>query len=314
MNFVVIGSGSIAQRYVAILNTDFDAKITIISDFQSVALCEYLMMSRSQGKEIFEENSLFFDAIIIASENKSHLEDFNNFSKFSNKILFEKPLLNRPLTNRENSNLEKFTGEVRVSSPLRFHEAFTKINSHIQSIGDLNIVEVRCQSWLPSWRPNRDYRDGFWNDSSQGGVLREIIHELDYLGNLFGPLAVEWVSSTNSKALGLKVESGVSAILRTASGLIIDLRLDFSTHENRRYLRIDGDLGSLHWNVLEGTLNLTASSHRDSIVFKDDLDRNKTFKRQIDSLLNPNSWQIQGTSVEEAENSLILVDEMYRQM
>src|SRR2546421_323520 len=49
-------------------------------------------------------------------------------------------------------------------------------------------AEVRTASWLPGWRPGRDYRATYSASRALGGgVLRDMSHELDYPSWLFGP-------------------------------------------------------------------------------------------------------------------------------
>lgn len=314
MKFAIVGSGSIAQRYATIISQNFDAEISIVSDFQPSFFQTFDVRGRLESRNRFRELSTHFDAIIIASVNNNHLNDFYDFSKFSNFVLIEKPLYHQSLSKNEFQRLNDYDGKLMVSSPLRFHAGFALVAERLKSVGGINHIEVRCQSWLPSWRPGRDFREGFWNDHTQGGVLREIIHELDYLGYLFGDLQVEWIAASTSKWLDLNVESGVSAILRTKVGEFIDLRLDFCSHNPRRHIRIDGDLGTLNWNVLTGSVDFGFEGKVDNFHFTADLDRNGTFKRQIDALLDASSWKIPGTTLEEASHSLNLVEEMYKRI
>ena len=311
MKFGIVGSGSIAQRYASIIEASFDAEVFVVSDFQPDAFERFSVFNREQATRFTRSNPNSLDVLVIASENRNHLSDFVNFSALSRKILIEKPLFHRPLQPNESSWFESFDGQILVSSPLRYLDAFAEMVKRIDQIGKLGHIEVRCQSWLPNWRPGRDFRTGFWNDPSQGGVLREIIHELDYLERLFGPLSVSWAESSYSDALNLKVESGVNSILQTKENVIVDLRLDFSTHASRRMLRLDGDLGSLEWNLLTGTITFTRNLIAESTEFPNDLDRNTSFKRQIDALIEPKSWEISGTTIYDAMRSLDLVEDIY---
>ena len=44
-----------------------------------------------------------------------------------------------------------------------------------------------CNSFLPNWRSNRDYRkSSSLKKVEGGGVLLELSHEIDYIRNLFG--------------------------------------------------------------------------------------------------------------------------------
>ena len=67
-------------------------------------------------------------------------------------------------------------------------------------------VRVECQSWLPYWRPERDYRESYSARADEGGVLRDLVHELDYAIWAFGgpvgrrPRSVRAVRATRCSA------------------------------------------------------------------------------------------------------------------
>ncbi len=311
MKVVVVGSGSIARRYIEILRTIRKIEILVVSDFSPEGSFQHPVISRENFAQQVNSSIGIYDLLIIASVNSLHISDFEKFSPVAKKVLMEKPLFYRSLSTKEYEIFEKYPGELRVSSPLRFHQCFVQLTKKMDLVGKINFIEVRCQSWLPNWRPGRDFKSGFWNDTTEGGVLREIIHELDYLLKLFGPLEVLWATTTESNFLRLNVESGVSAILRTISNRVIDVRLDYCSRSPRRYIRIEGDSGTLHWDVLQGVLHLTDETGLFLDEYAEDKNRNTTFKRQIDALMNPESWDISGTSLLEASQSVELIEKMY---
>jgi predicted dehydrogenase len=312
LKVVIVGSGSIALRYSEIIESIHGSELQIVSDFQLESIGKQRVFNREIFSQQAQSGSEIYDLLIIASVNSRHITDFEIFSSIAKRVLIEKPLFTSSLSEHELRIFESYGGDLIVSSPLRFHNAFVDLSKNLNLVGSVNFIEVRCQSWLPNWRPGRDFRRGFWNEPTQGGVLREIIHELDYLLKLFGPLEVLWATMTDSKLLDLEVESGVSAILRTKSGNIIDLRLDYCSHPPRRHFRIEGDQGTFHWDVLQGTLSFTNSQGVDLKEYPEDRNRNTTFMRQIESLVNSESWDVSGTDLVEANESLKLVEKLYR--
>ena len=59
------------------------------------------------------------------------------------------------------------------------------------------ILSVRCEvgQFLPSWRPNIDYRESVSaRKALGGGALLELSHEIDYLMWIFGD--IDWVKAT----------------------------------------------------------------------------------------------------------------------
>lgn len=127
------------------------------------------------------------------------------------------------------------------------------------SIG--RVLSVRCEigQYLPTWRPETDYRQCV---SAQrklgGGALLELSHEIDYLRWIFGE--VEWVNATLSQQsdLQIDVEDTAHLILGfvAASGrqLIAAVNLDFIRHDTTRLCTAIGEQGSLRWNGLTGVV------------------------------------------------------------
>jgi predicted dehydrogenase len=253
-----------------------------------------------------------FDLLIIASENKRHLDDYFLLNIFAKKILIEKPLLHRNLNDVEVNSLMERESDIFISSPLRFHQGFVELLRNREAIGETSNIEARCQSWLPDWRPWRNYREGFWNDPVQGGVLREIVHELDYLIRVFGTLDPVYSSMSHSKFLLLDVESSIDAFLRTPNLVHLNVHLDYSSAISRRYFRMDGSNGSLQWDILKGELSINSNRNGAKVqVFENDLNRNMTFQRQIESILNPRSWPVSATNLKEGLSALQLIDKIY---
>ena len=126
------------------------------------------------------------------------------------------------------------------------------------------VLSVRCEigQYLPSWRPDTDYRQ---TASAQrelgGGVLLELSHELDYLRWIFGE--VEWVNATLTRqsALEIDVEDNAHLILGFVSTddkcqLIGTVNLDFIRHDKTRSCTAIGENGTLRWNGLTGVVEL----------------------------------------------------------
>lgn len=126
------------------------------------------------------------------------------------------------------------------------------------------VLSVRCEigQYLPSWRPDVDYRLGASaRRQLGGGALLELSHELDYLRWIFGD--IDWVNATLSRqsCLEIDVEDTAHLILGFVPGgnghsLIASLSLDFIRHDTARFCMAIGSSGSLRWNGLTGTVEL----------------------------------------------------------
>ena len=90
---------------------------------------------------------------------------------------------------------------------LRFLSSLQKFKSILDDkiIGDVWSVRSEVGQFLPSWRPNSDYRKGV---SAQyalgGGVLLELSHDIDYLRWIFGEVA--WVQAVLAQQSDLEID------------------------------------------------------------------------------------------------------------
>jgi predicted dehydrogenase len=126
------------------------------------------------------------------------------------------------------------------------------------------VLSVRCEigQFLPSWRPENDYRQSVSARSVLGGgALLELSHELDYLRWIFGE--VDWVKATLCCQSSLEIDVEDTAHLTLGftpatdgHQLIGTVNLDFIRHDTKRLCTAIGESGSLRWNGLTGEVAL----------------------------------------------------------
>lgn len=130
--------------------------------------------------------------VVVATDTSRHLEDWKRFA--DRFCLIEKPLAGNPspeLAALANTS----SGRAFTACVLRFHKTLTAFKELACEQGTpTSKIFVRCHSFLPDWRPGRDYRTMYSAQSGQGGALRELIHEIDYCGWMFG-----WPATVNGK-------------------------------------------------------------------------------------------------------------------
>lgn len=124
------------------------------------------------------------------------------------------------------------------------------------------VLSVRCEigQYLPSWRPDIDYRQSVSaHRKLGGGALLELSHELDYLSWVFG--GVDWVKATLSRQCNLEIDVEDTAHLilgfvpaTDGHQLIGTVNLDFVRHDTTRLCTAIGSNGSLRWNGLTGVV------------------------------------------------------------
>ncbi len=245
--------------------------------------------------------------VIVASRTMHHTQDVLAALACSpEKILVEKPLAvsiadARPLLELDRSTRRK----IYCGFNLRYVESLRFFGRQLESIAPIYSVNVECRSWLPDWRPRSNYRESYSASAIDGGVLRDLIHEIDYTGWLFG--WPENVMATIKTSPHLKVSSDDQAYLQCslANGIMVQIALDYLGRPTRRQATAFGLRGILTW---DGTGHLvllqSADGERQQWRFSDT--RESTVTRQHDDFLSSSTQHAVG--FEDALRSLAVVD------
>ena len=260
---LVVGLGSAGSRHLRLARERFpNSEIRVLRHRAQSAIPEF-----SEGcLSTIEEAIQFAPQIaIIANPATLHVHVAKEMAQIGAHLLVEKPLSS---SLEGIHNLIKLCKErksvLMVGYNLRFSPSlqyFRKLLSE-EIIGDLFSVHCEVGQYLPSWRPESDYRQGVTAKKKLGGgALLELSHEIDYLRWIFGE--VEWVRASLSKQSNLEIDVEDTAhltmgFLRTRGGhqLVGTLNLDLIRHDHTRTCAVIGDKGTLRWNGLTGEVDL----------------------------------------------------------
>lgn len=192
---------------------------------------------------------------IIATDPSRHVEDSLAAFDFGLDVLVEKPLsVNVREARKLCAAAEEKGRVVFVGCCLRFSESLNTFRDLVKSIGHLHSVRIECRSYLPDWRPTRPYRDSYSARADEGGVLRDLIHEIDYAGWIFGwPKAVQ-ASVRNLGRLGIEADEVAELMWETEDGCVVSVSLDYLTRPSRRRMTVMGERGTLEWDAIENTI------------------------------------------------------------
>ncbi len=261
---LIVGLGSIGTRHMRLVRE-------LIPKVQIIAL-RHQDFSDTKETEIYKsvtsiEEALKFkpQAAVIASPSSHHLETAIRLAQAGVHLLIEKPISNNEkgvLQLLKISKEQKIT--LMVGYNLRFLPSLQRFRELIQGnkIGRVLSVNAEIGQFLPSWRPDTDYRKSVSaNASLGGGVLLELSHEIDYLRWLFGD--VEWVSAILSKQSDLEIDVEDIAHLFLGfvprpgeKAVVASLNMDFIRHDTTRSCTVIGETGTLRWNALTETIDI----------------------------------------------------------
>ena len=200
---------------------------------------------------------------VIANPATFHLSAAMPLAEIGVHLLIEKPLSATSEGVEELLETCKKTDAVlAIGYNLRFLQSLQKFKSILDDhvMGDVWSVRSEIGQYLPSWRPDSDYRKGVSAQHALGGgSLLELSHEIDYLRWIFGE--VDWVQAilTQQSDLAIDVEDTAHLILGFVSNgserpLVASVNLDFIRQDTMRLCTAIGSLGSLRWNGITGTV------------------------------------------------------------
>ena len=117
-------------------------------------------------------------------------------------------------------------------------------------------ARVLCSSYLPSWRPGVDYRTVYSAHKDMGGgVTIDLIHEWDYLAELFGmPEEIYNFKGTYSH---LEIDSDdIGVYIARYPQLLCEVHLDYFGRTYRRSIELFCENGTVTADFGAGTLTL----------------------------------------------------------
>lgn len=223
---LVVGYGSIGQRHARLLQESG---------------CTVAVFSRRpghgrdwRGDLAGAVRDLQPDYIVLANETSEHRRSLELIAGcgYARTVLVEKPLWAAPCP------ALTCAARVHVGYNMRFDPVLQALRQRLA--GETVIAaSLRAGSYLPDWRPGRDYRTtASARRSAGGGVLRDLSHEIDYAQWLFGPIAR--LTAIGGHASELEIETDDSfAILAVAERCpSLSLSLDYLDRKPERWARV----------------------------------------------------------------------------
>jgi len=260
---LVVGLGSIGKRHLRLARELLpDADIRVLRHQVTDSVPEY-----ANGCFTKLEDAIAFapELAVISSPATFHLDSALPLARAGGHLLVEKPLSATldGVPQLIEACQEKKT-VLLTGYNLRFLPSLRQFRELLSGNLIGNVLSMRCEigQYLPSWRPDVDYRQCVSARLELGGgALLELSHELDYLRWIFGE--VEWVKATLSRqsSLAIDVEDTAHLILGFSHAadsrqLVGTVNIDFVRHDTTRLCTVIGERGSLRWNGLTGVVDL----------------------------------------------------------
>lgn len=223
------------------------------------------------------------DVVVIANPTSLHLSVAIPAARAGCDLFIEKPV-SHDLTGRGElkSLVENKKLITMVGCQYRFHPLLVSLRNQVQAGRIGTVVSARAEygEYLPGWHPWEDHRRSYTARTELGGgVILTLIHPLDYLYWLFGPVTRTHASTVRIPSLKTNTEDDLAEItLEFHSGIIGQVHLDYWQQPPVHTLRVWGERGSAQLDFLSGILKWEFhEGRRESESVPSGYDRNSMF-------------------------------------
>ncbi|MDD5689329.1 MAG: Gfo/Idh/MocA family oxidoreductase [Caldisericia bacterium] len=310
MKILFVGLGSIGQRHLQNLKKIL-SKMEIKSKVQIFALIKNIDIHRviKEGKcfkvkdvakyynikiikSLQKAKGIRPDVVFVANPSALHIKTALEFAKGGSDVFIEKPLGNN--LNGLNE-LERIIKSKKLISMVGYQTRFNPLIKEVKHIIKNNLKKVITASFewntfLPVHHRYEKYSKGYAaRKDLGGGVVFDLIHEIDLIYYLFGlPKQVLAIGDKLSD-LEIDVEDTIMSFLEyRANGKLIPIYLNLSyaqTKEVRKF-KIQFTDATLFVDLMENSYELYSEEGVLVKEKKDETKRNDLFVREITYFLN----------------------------
>lgn len=259
MRAAVVGYGSIGARHARILG-ELGHDVVVVSRrtidvAESYSSIETALASRG------------IDYVVIANQTSSHGEALRALAavNFAGHVLVEKPIL---------PAIEQLPAlpfaSLHVAYNLRFHPAIARLRDALAG-GRAISVHGYVGQYLPDWRPGSDYRKSYSSRAAEGGgALRDLSHELDYLGHLFGRWRRVIALGGHLSSLEGDSDDIFALMIEFDRCPVVLVQLNYLDRFGRRELIINTDTGTLAADLIAPRAQVTIDRVAEPIAVASD--------------------------------------------
>ena len=261
MRALVVGYGSIGRRHARLL-AELGCRTAVVSARD----VDFPWVHRSLGEALADSP---VDYLVIANPTASHHALLAEAAAlgYRGRVLVEKPLFEAPRALPDAAFA--FAG---VAYNLRFHPAIRRLREILDG-QPLLTLQVYAGQYLPTWRPETDYRQAYSaREAAGGGALLDLSHELDYLQWLAGPCNA--VAALGGHLSPLEIDSDdVHALLcRTVRCPVATVHVNYLERPARRFIIANTAESTVAVDLIAGTVSV------DSRVESHGCDRDHTYR------------------------------------
>jgi|TARA_B110000971_G_scaffold203333_1_gene223798 predicted dehydrogenase len=229
---LVIGTGSIAQKHINVLNS-LNYSVYVYSETN-----DKFFKKNSKIYRLANLNKLNnFEFTILANKTSDHLKILKILTNQNMHIYCEKPIFYKKF------NYQKIRDQIKKNK-IVFHNGYQlrndkKIRYIQQKLKNLKIksFQVSVGHDFKQWRNAGVHKNSYFSDTKKGGgVIFELVHEINLINLLFGK--IKKISTIKSNSKNFRCEDVAVSIIKTENKIVGSLYQDMFSKFFFRYIAI----------------------------------------------------------------------------
>ena len=217
-----------------------------------------------------------YDMVFITNPTSLHADALTRVRGRGGALFIEKPIFSADQTGLDLADCLPAGQKAYVAAPMRWCGVMLALKDRLPGLHPY-CARVICSSYLPDWRPGVDYRTVYSAHKAMGGgVTIDLIHEWDYLVELFG--VPEQLYNFKGTYSDLEIDSDdLSVYIARYPTLLAEVHLDYFGRGYRRSIELFCHDGSYLADFGAGTLTLP-----DGTVQHYEEDVNRRYEREME--------------------------------
>ncbi len=235
---LVIGSGSIAKKHIInLISLNFKVYI-LIKGLHTKKNLQSIKSEKIFFIRALTDISKKVDFAIIANSSNKHLNFIRKLAFRKINIFCEKPIfLSLKNINKISAVIKKNKIIFGTNYQLQSHDLYRYIKKNISKKNILS-VSLKVGQNLKYWRSIRPSNQSYYLDQKKGGgVIFELIHEVNLINNLFGKITYIKTIKKQSKKFS-KIEDMAISVFKTDHNIYGMLYQDMVSIKSFRKIEI----------------------------------------------------------------------------
>jgi predicted dehydrogenase len=290
---LIVGAGSIGIRHGEVL-TRLGSDVAFVTG--RTDLPDRAFQNLVDGLHDFEP-----DYVVVANETDHHAATIEELAAtgFTGAVLVEKPMA-VPMGAVDHAPFSA----LGVGYNLRFHPLVEALADAVAD-ADALTVEVYAGQHLTTWRPGREVREQYSSSAARGGgVLRDLSHELDYLGLLFGHCVGVFARGGRLGDVTVDSDDAWGIVAQYERAPIVTVQLNYLDTQTRRRVIVNTGNSTIEADFIASTLRIDGESTHLAV------DRNASYAAMHTAMLTGGTSGV--TTAQEAARTDALVTTIER--